>query len=178
MTRRVQAQRDTFALRVSSWTKTPVGRAGFRTGMGMRGPLPKNLTFRHWPEDFSGDESLPPFLNLPGVTAHLGDDPKPIGQLSWIGGTPDEFREQMRGMDYGLSGPSEPVGSGEGDGDIDWPGTVSDIHVKDEYRRLGIADAMFDHVKRNYRPDLRHSSERTPDGYAWSEHEQSREGKR
>jgi glutaredoxin-like protein NrdH len=46
--------------------------------------------------------------------------------------------------------------------------------VHPDYRRHGIATALFDHVLHNYEPDLHHSGHLSADGRVWAEHEQSR----
>lgn len=171
-----------------AWARSVGGdRIGVRTAMGKRGPLPENLTFKHWPEESYQQPGTPPGLDLPAVTAHIGDDPESVGQLSWIPGHPDDYRREQVEYDGEAKSPTEldlsdygqPVGSGINDEDyIGWPGSVGNISVDDKYQRQGIGLAMFDHVKKNYRPDLYHSFDLTDDGYAFSRAEKNRSKKK
>jgi len=48
-------------------------------------------------------------------------------------------------------------------------GTVGNVHVREDYRRQGIASAMLDYAKKK-NPDLsfEHSSNLTSDGVSWA----------
>jgi GNAT superfamily N-acetyltransferase len=55
------------------------------------------------------------------------------------------------------------------------PGEVSHIWVNPDQRRQSVATEMFDHVKKNVRPDLHHSPRRTDLGRMWVDHEEGRQ---
>ena len=158
------------------------------TAMGKRGPMPGNLTFKYWPDSYDGPPPPKSVLDFPAVTAHIGDDPEPVGHLSWIDGHPDDYRQEMLDSmgdegktldDIGMSDFGQPIGSHPGDEDyIGWPTTISNVHVHDDWKRRGIADAMFDHVQKNYMPELRHSYDLTSDGHAWAQKEEKRRKRR
>lgn len=121
-----------------------------RPRLAMPAPLPDDITFQLHRRQDTLDEAMRHskfFADVPTVTAHLGDDPDPIGHLEW------------HGIDSGY-----PVGQ------------VEFIHVKPDHRRHSIATAMFDWVKQNAEPRLHHSDEHTELGRQWVNHEQSRPG--
>lgn len=119
--------------------------------LAMPAPLPDDITFQLHRRQDTLDEAMRHskfFADVPTVTAHLGDDPDPIGHLEW------------HGIDSGY-----PVGQ------------VEFIHVKPEHRRFSVATSMFDWVKQNVEPRLHHSDERTELGRQWVDHEESRNKK-
>lgn len=127
----------------------PKNQRGHRV-MAMPMPTPEGLNFRHHPDAASAAAALEGTKVTaygPAVTAHLGDDPTPIGSIDWT-------TERNRHGDE--------------------PGQVGFIHVHPDHRRSGVGTAMFNWTKQNVRPDLRHSDERTPLGRDWVKHEQSR----
>jgi GNAT superfamily N-acetyltransferase len=48
-------------------------------------------------------------------------------------------------------------------------GKIDNVDTKPEHQRKGLANALFQHVLDNYRPDLMHDRSLTADGRAWSE---------
>lgn len=120
----------------------------------MPAPAPSNLNFKYHFDNSTipRGHSLP---DAPVVTAHLGDDPAPIGHLEWFYN--DDY-------DYGDTPEEDLAGHGE----------VRYIHVKPEHRHQDVATKMFEWTKRNVIPELHHSDELTDDGRAWREYEESR----
>jgi hypothetical protein len=53
-------------------------------------------------------------------------------------------------------------------------GEIGNVETHPDHRRRGLATQLFDYVKQNHRPDLRHSPTLSEDGKAWSRYEQSR----
>lgn len=106
--------------------------------------------FRYDPDELKFHDRLPP-----GVKPEMSIDSWPTvsahdgdrlaGYLQWI---PEEEQERH--------------------------GEIRNIQVHPDYQRRGVGTALFDHVKTHHEPLLRHSDNLTPDGQAWSSHEQAR----
>lgn len=58
------------------------------------------------------------------------------------------------------------------DGQISW------VQTQDEYARQGVASALLDYVRRNIRPDIRHSTELSESGAAFAQADIRRNRKR
>lgn len=122
--------------------------ASHRTAMPA--PAPSNLNFRFHSDHSTVPSELADELGVPSVTAHLGDDPTPVGSLEWYG---------------------------EGDEEA-WPGEILNIQVHPDHRHKSIATSMFDWVRDNIEPELHHSHDLTEDGAGWRDYEESRHAHR
>jgi GNAT superfamily N-acetyltransferase len=87
------------------------------------------------------------------VSAYV--DGKHAGQLSWW--HPGMWRDE-----------SDPMSKYNPD-PVHVPHSVSDLQVHPDFRRQGIATALFNHVKQNVYPDLIHSNEVTDAGAGFAE---------
>lgn len=125
----------------------------------MPAPMPEGITFHYHPIDdtipvqpWAADPTVQTTLfSAPAVEArHHG---KTVGFLEW---DPPLHSTQINGIAYG-----------------DHPPEVSMIKVHPDYRRHGIATALFDFA-RQHQGDLEHSDSRTGLGNRWVEYEQNR----
>lgn len=114
---------------------------------GLRGELPKNLSFQHHPvgsESFS--DVITPTVSVstafPTVSAHDGD--KMIGYLQW---NDDHPRRK---------------------------GEIWDLRVHPDYQRRGVATALYDYTLDQIEPNLRHSDNLSDEGRAFVEAEDAR----
>lgn len=127
--------------------------------LAMPAPMPEGITFHYhptndtiptkpWPPD---PDIYAPSFSAPAVEArHNG---KTVGFLEW---DPPLHSTTIDGVQYG-----------------DYPPEISMIKVHRDYRRHGVATAMFDFARR-HQGDLSHSPEKTAQGEAWADYEQSR----
>jgi len=131
-------------------------RTASRTAMPA--PLPKGITFHHHPTDDTiptqpwpaePDQQVPHFF-APAVEAR--HDGRTVGHLEW---DPYPYSEDE----------DEPTP------------IVNMIKVHPDYRRHGIATALWDFA-RQHEPELQHSEFRTGLGDQWVQHEQSRNAHR
>ena len=124
--------------------------------LAMPAPAPEGLNFKHHTQDSTipRGHNLPP--EAPLVTAHIGDDPAPIGYLEWFYN--DDY-------DYG----------DVDDEDLADHGEVRYIHVNPDWRSSNVASSMFDWTKKNVIPELHHSKQRTDDGNGWVRYMQTRD---
>ena len=106
---------------------------------GLNGDIPEGLTLRHTEDE---DEH--------NVTAHLPGHDRPIGRLTWTKKSFDEDEHYS------------------GNSDVLYYGDVSSIDVHPDYRRRGIANAMWEHAKSLGVEGPYHSSMKSPDGEEWA----------
>lgn len=127
--------------------------------LAMPAPMPEGITFHYHPTDDTiptkpwppDPDIYAPSFSAPAVEArHHGQT---IGFLEW---DPPLHSTTIDGVQYG-----------------DYPPEISMIKVHRDYRRHGVATAMFDFARR-HQGDLNHSPEKTAQGEAWAGYEQSR----
>jgi len=110
---------------------------------------------------------------------HVMENPPPPYRYG-----PDDLefgRYRHRGTDY-QDGMAMVWPRGEFHGPDNWlsaitwgpSGEIGNVETHPDHRRRGLATQLFDYVKQNHRPDLRHSPTLSEDGKAWSRYEQSR----
>lgn len=136
--------------------KEPSARDVLAARLAMPAPPPEGLHFKHHIEDSTipKGHNLPP--EAPLVTAHIGDDPAPVGYLEWF--YDDDY-------DYGDMDDEDLADHGE----------VRYIHVNPDWRGSSVASSMFDWTKKNVIPELHHSKQRTDDGNGWVHYMQNRD---
>lgn len=107
---------------------------------GLNGDVPEGLTLRHTEDK---DEH--------NITAHLPGHDRPVGTLTWTKKSYDADEHPYM----------------ENSDDL-YVGDVTNIDVHPDYRRRGIANAMWEHAKSLGTEGPYHSSMKSPDGEAWA----------